>query len=210
MASQIYDNTDGPPDIDHLLGAADARIAALAEQRAAVAERRRHLIEPAFNTVATNPTDMHHKITLGGVMVNVGMRACDADALAGLLAGVGHHMLALADELIDSDSEASLGTIMVRLLDRQERELAARGLLVTWQRRLATYVDERAEWLARDEEYRLEGAWRQQPMTADQRWLVRVTCRIRHADLPGDLCRGEAADWLEQHGANLSYREFMA
>lgn len=210
MTSQIYDKAGGQPDIDRILGDADARIAELGEQRAALAERRRRLIEPAYKTVAANPTDMHHKITLGAVMVNAGMRAYDADALAGLLAGTGHHMLALAEELVDTDPAASLGTVLIRLLDGQERELAARGLFLTWQRRLVTYAEDRAEWLARDEDYRLEGAWRNEPMTADQRWLVRVTCRVRHLDLPGDLRRGEAADWLEQHGANLSYKAFVA
>jgi hypothetical protein len=80
----------------------------------------------------------------------------------------------------------------------------------TWQRRLATYVEDRAEWLARDEEYRLEGAWRHESMTRGQRWLMRVTCRIRRIDLPGHLSRGDAADWLDANGANLSYREFAA
>jgi hypothetical protein len=210
MKSQIYDKTDGQPDIDRILADADDRIGALSKQRAAVAERRRHLIEPAYKTVAANPTDMHHKIGLGAVLVHAGMRAYDADALAGLLASNGHHMLALGDELVDEDPGASLGTILTRLLDAQERELAARGLFATWRRRLDAYGDDRAEWLARDEEFRLEGAWREAPMTSGQRWLVRVTCRVRHLDLPGDLLRGEAADWLDANGANLNYREFVA
>lgn len=210
MKSQIYDQGSGAPDVENILGCADNRIAELAEKRAAIAERRRHLIEPAYKTVVANPTDMHHKITLGAVMVNAGMCAYDADALAGLLDSTGYHMLALADELVDDDPGASLGTILARLLDAQERDLAARGLFLTWQRRLSAYAEDRAEWLARDEEFRLEGAWRHEPMTADQRWLVRVTCRIRHLDLPGDLRREEAADWLEQHGANLNYSDFVA
>lgn len=210
MTSQIYDSADGQPDIDRRLDDADARIAALAQKRAAIAERRRHLIEPAIRTVVATPSDMHHKITLGAVMVNIGMRAYDADGLAGLLANTGYHMLALAEELVDPDPSASLGTLLTRLLDVEEHEFAARGLFETWKRRLAIYAEDRAEWLVRDEEFRLEGAWRDAPMTAGQRWLVRVTCRVRHIDLPGHLLRGEAADWLEAHGANLNYREFLA
>jgi len=210
MKSQIYENADGQPDIDRILSEADDRIAALGEQRAAVAERRRHLIEPAYKTVVASPTDMHHKISLGAVLVNAGMRAYDADALAGLLASNGHYMLSLSDELVDEDPSASLGTILTRLLDAKERELAARGLFATWCRRLDAYGEDRAEWLARNEEFRLEGAWREAPMTSGQRWLVRVTCRVRHLDLPGDLLRGEAADWLDANGANLNYREFVA
>jgi len=210
MKSQIYENADGQPDIDRILNDADDRIAALGEQRAAVAERRRRLVEPAYKTVVANPTDMHHKITLGAVLVNAGLRAYDADALAGLLASVGYHMLALGEELVDEDPGASLGTLLTRLLDVQERELAARGLFATWRRRLDAYVEDRAEWLARDQEFRLEGAWREEPMTSGQRWLVRVTCRVCHLDLPGHLLRGDAADWLDAHGANLNYRAFVA
>ena len=47
-------------------------------------------------------------------------------------------------------------------------------------------------------------------MTRDQRWLIRVTCRLRCIDVPGHLSRGHAADWLEAHGANMNYREFVA
>lgn len=210
MKSQIYDKTDGQPDIDRTLSDADDRIAALGKQRAAIAERRRQLVEPAYKTVVANPTDMHHKIALGAVLLNAGLRAYDADALAGLLASNGHHMLSLGKELVDDDPGTSFGTILTRLLDAHERELAARGLFATWRRRLDAYGEDRAEWLARDEEFRLEGAWREEPMTSGQRWLVRATCRVRHLDLPGDLLRGEAADWLDTHGANLNYLEFVA
>lgn len=65
MNSQNYENTDGEPAIDRVLSDADARIARLALDRAAIAERRRALVEPAYKTVVANPTDMHHKITWG-------------------------------------------------------------------------------------------------------------------------------------------------
>lgn len=210
MASQIYDSNDDGDEVARMVEDADARIADLARQRADIAERRRHLIEPAYKTVTANPSQMHHKITLGGVMVHLGLQASDADALAGLLGGIGHQLLTLAGDLADRDRAATLGTILVRLLDTQERELAAQGLFQAWQRRLAAYAEDRALWFARDEEYRLEGAWREQRMTSGQRWLIRVTCRIRHLDLPGHLLRGQAADWLDDHGANLNYREFIA
>lgn len=210
MESQIHDNADGGTDIDRILDDADARIARLAQDRAAITERRRALIEPAFKTVVANPTDLHHKITLGGVLVNIGLAAIDADALAGLLAANADQIVADIDDQIDADPSATFGQMLVSVIDRHERLLSARGLFETWQRRLAAYVEDRAEWLARDEEYRLEGAWRHESMTRGQRWLMRVTCRIRRIDLPGHLSRGGAADWLDANGANLSYREFAA
>lgn len=209
MKSQNYENTDGDPAINRVLSDADARIAQLALDRAAIAERRRALVEPAYRTVVANPTDMHHKITLGAVMVNAGLTASDADALAGLLASGADQIMADAEHMTDSGPFTSFGRVLINLIDRHDRDLSARGMFETWCRRLAAYQEDRAEWLARDEEYRLAGAWRDLGMTTGQRWLVRVTCRIRNIDLPGHLSRGDAADWLDTHGANLNYREFV-
>ncbi len=210
MKSQIHENADGPRDIDKIFEDANARAAKLAQDREANAERRRALIEPAFKTVVANPTDMHHKITLGAVLVNIGLAAIDADALAGLLAATSDQVVAALEEQIADDPAITFGNIVIDLIDRRERVLSARGMFETWQRRLAAYAEDRAEWLARDAEYRLGGAWRHEGTTSGQRWLIRVTCRVRHIDMPGHLSRGDAADWLEAHGANLNYREFVA
>jgi len=210
MDSQIYENADGQPDIDRVLTQADADIARLAEDRAALAARRRALIAPSYKTIVAEPTEVHNKIALGGVLVNIGLSAIDADALAGLLAFWADQVFSDIDELIDTDPSVSLGQAIVMMIDRHDRDLSARGLYETWTRRLAAYDQDRAEWLARDEEYRLEGAWRAEGMTRDQRWLMRVTCRLRRIDVPGHLSRGNAADWLEAHGANMNYREFGA
>ena len=210
MNSQIDENADGRPDIDRILDAADADIALLDEDRAAITERRRALVAPRYKTVIAQPSEVNNKIALGGVLVNYGLSAIDADALAGLLAFWADQVWSDMDDLIDTDPSVSLGQAIVMMIDRHDRDLSARGLYETWARRLAAYDEDRAEWLARDEEYRLEGAWRNEAMTRDQRWLIRVTCRLRRVDVPGHLSRGDAADWLEAHGANLNYREFVA
>ncbi|MGY4396699.1 hypothetical protein ACVWZA_001884 [Sphingomonas sp. UYAg733] len=210
MDSQIYENADGQPDIDHILADADARITRLGEDRAAIDERRRALIAPRYKTVVAEPREVHNKIALGGVLVNIGLSAIDADALAGLLAFWADQVCADMDELIDTDPSVSFGAAIVMMIDRHDRDLSARGLYETWTRRLAAYDEDRAEWLARDAEFRLEGAWREEGMTRDQRWMIRVTCRLRGIDVPGHLSRGDAANWLEAHGANMNYREFVA
>lgn len=210
MDSRIYENADGQPDIDRVLEKADADLARLDEDRAAIAERRRALVAPRYKTVVAEPTEVHNKIALGGVLVNHGLSAIDADALAGLLALWADQVWSDMDELIDTDPSVSFGQAIVTMIDRHDRDLSARGLYETWRRRLVAYDADRAEWLARDEEYRVEGAWREERMTRDQRWLIRVTCRLRRIDVPGHLSRGDAADWLEAHGANLNYREFVA
>lgn len=210
MNSQIYENADGQSDIDRVLAKADAGISKLAEDRVALAERRRALIAPRHKTVVAEPTEVHNKIALGGVLVNHGLSAIDADALAGLLAFWADQVWGDIDDLIGADPSVSFGQAIVMMIDRYDRDLSARGLYETWVRRLAAYDADRAEWLARDAEFRLEGAWRHEGMTRDQRWLIRVTCRLRRIDVPGHLSRGDAADWLEAHGANMNYREFVA
>lgn len=210
MSSQIDENAGGRPDIDRILDEADAGIARLDEDRAAITERRRALIAPRFKTVVAEPSEVHNKIALGGVLVNHGLSAIDADALAGLLAFWADQVCTDMDDLIDTDPSVSFGQAIVITIDRYNRDLTGRGMYETWRRRLGHYDEDRAEWLARDEAFRLGGAWRAEAMTRDQRWLIRVTCRLRHTDVPGHLSRGDAAEWLEAHGANMNYREFVA
>lgn len=209
MVSQIYDTDDGSPEVERMLAYADARIERLAADRALTAERRRALVAPAYKTVVAEPAQVHHKIALGASLVAAGLAATDADAVAGLLAADALQVLADAEVLIGAEPSLSFGQALVRLVDLHHRELTGRGLYETWCRRLAAYEEDRAAWLARDEQFRLEGAWRREPTTAGQRWLVRVTCRVTGIDLPGHLARGDAADWLAAHGANVSYREFV-
>ena len=210
MKSQIYENTDGDPAIDRFLEDADARIAQMERDRAAIAERRRALIEPRFKSVVAEPREVHNKIALGGVLTNYGLSAIDADAFAGLLAFNADQVWGDMDDLIDTNPLVTFGSAIVMMIDRYDRDLSARGLYETWLRRLAAYEGDRAEWGARDAEFRLEGAWRDEAMTRGQRWLIRVTSRLRRIDLPGHLSRGHAADWLEAYGANLNYREFVS
>lgn len=210
MKLQIRENGGKTSSVDGMLDEADAQMALLAADRAAVAARRRALIEPAYKTVVAQPTEVHNKIALGGVLVAIGLSAVDADALAGLLALHADEVIENLDGLVDADPLVRFGTVLIRHIDRQERDLTARGLFETWSRRLAAYREDRAEWLARDEKFRLDGAWRHEPMTRGQRWLIRVTCRLRRIDLPGHLARGDAADWIEENGGNLNYSAFVS
>lgn len=208
MNSQIYESDDEPRKTGTAIAAADRRIEEINAQRAAIAQRRRTLMEPIEKLVAANPTSMHHKITLGGVMVNAGFQAADADALTGLLDLEATALAARIHEAAYGQPAKNAAGVIADLLDTEQRELAARGLFLTWQKRLALYLGDRAEWLARDDEFRLHGEWRSAEMTPDQRWLIRTTCRILRMAMPGHLLRGQAADWLEAHGANLSYGDF--
>ncbi len=185
MNSQIYESDDEPRKTRTTIAGADRRIEELDAQRAAIAERRRALIEPTEKVIAANPTSMHHKITLGGVMVNAGFQAADADALAGLLDLEANALAERIHEAANGPPEKKAAAVLADLLDFRQRELASHGLFLSWQKRLALYLEDRAEWLARDEEFRLHGEWRNAEMTADQRWLIRVTCRVLRIAMPG-------------------------
>lgn len=208
MNSRICEKPDEPKD-GTAIADADIRLEEVRTQRAAIAERRRALVEPTQKVIAANPTSMHHKITLGGVMVNAGFQAADADTLAGLLELEATALAARIHEAANGQPEKKAADVIADLLDIGQRELAAHGLFLSWQKRLALYLEDRAEWLARDEEFRLNGEWRNAEMTADQRWLIRVTCRVNRISMPGHLLRGAAADWLEENGANLNYGDFQ-
>ncbi len=209
MKSQFYENGLNDENIEAALNEADASIARLENDRAAIADRRRALVEPAYKTVIANPSQLHHKITIGAVCTNEGMAAGDADALAGLLALSATEFADRITIAAKANPTMHAGRLIVSMLDTCARELSAKGLFETWQRRLSIYAEDRAEWLARDEEFRLNGLWRLEAMTTNQRWLVRVTCQILRIDLPGDLSRGDAADWLSRNGANLNYMDFI-
>lgn len=208
MISQICDSDSRPEEPFDARVDADRRMSELEVQRSDIAARRRALAEPTHKVVAAAPSSMHHKITLGGVLVNAGLQACDADALAGLLSA---DALSVVEKLAERSvvhPGANAAELIADLLDLNQRELAARGLFLTWQKRMADYMEDRAEWLARDEELRLGGQWREAPMTAGQRWLIRVTCRALKIAMPGHLLRGQAAAWLDANGANLNYGDF--
>ena len=208
MNSQIYDSGDDTDDEETIFAKADDRVARLHQMRSDIAERRRALVEPIHKVVVANPSSMHHKITLGGVLVNAGFQAADANALAGLLSLGAAEFAERFAEVAQQADLAPATRIIAHLLDTDARQLAALGLFNDWRHRLSLYLDDRAEWLDRDEDFQLKGAWREAPMTADQRWLIRVTCRVLAIAMPGHLLRGQAADWLEEHGANLNYGDF--
>lgn len=208
MSSQKHENGDEPKD-EKVASVFDARLDEFDRVIRQTSERQRALTEPVHKTVVATPTAMHHKIALGAVIVAAGFQAADADALAGLLGSPASRLHnALAAGALDHASKTA-GQALADVLDRDAREFEARGLYAAWERRFSLYADDCTEWRKRDLEFRLQGAWRALEMTAGQRWLVRVTCRVLRLPMPGHLLRGQASDWLAAHGANLNYENFL-
>lgn len=208
MKSQIYD-TDDRPNVGDRLAQINCEIREIDDQIEAIADRRRHLIEPPFKVVKAQPSEMFHKISIGAVLVNQGLQALHADPLAGLLESTVGELMTFASKVGWEDDNTTVGTVLAKILHWHERELQARGLFVTWQRRYLAYAEDRATWLLQDEQLRLHGAWREANITAGQGWLMRTTCRVRNIDMPQLPDRGAAAAWIEANGANLNYQDFI-
>lgn len=134
-----------------------------------------------------------------------GLTAQDAIAMLGLMS-IGP--LRLAEQLRDVEG-GEKNTYVTRLwagiLARQREEYEARGQMVRWQRRWVRYNVEFEAWLASPQ--RREENWREKPMTARQRHLVRDTAIITARTIPDEMDCGAAHDWLMVAGANALYRK---
>lgn len=181
---------------------------ALAARSAEMAVQRRLILQDDHTLVKRDPRDVASAIALGFVLVRAGLRAADSWKLEGLMSeGVAEviERLQTAERCLGVP-QASAGQALVRALDLAPHELAAKGEFEAWSRRATRYFDEHRSWLALSPEVRESGKWRTKKMSREQQELVRQTCALLEIDLPGNLNRGAAHDWLARHQANLLYR----
>jgi len=145
-----------------------------------------------------------HAYALGSVLYARELRQHNAAALDGLLS-LPPLQASILFTLHGSES-SNFGEALARVLNGKADELEVRGRYASWLRRWIRYQAERDSWLAEDDEKRLYGEWRGKEMTEGQRELVRVTATLLGISIPEEMSRGQAADYLEEHGANLRYR----
>jgi hypothetical protein len=74
--------------------------------------------------------------------------------------------------------------------------------IVLERERVAAEAD-RASWEAWQATHEDASGWRDKPMSRRQYFLVSRTADYLGVDTPGRMSRGEAFDWLVQHGGNL-------
>lgn len=158
----------------------------------------------ANNTLNFNQHRNWHVFATGGVLYGQGLRQRDAAALDGLMT-LRPSQVALWLSL-HASTATTFGEALVKILAENKDALDLRGRYASWHRRWISYVEDRESWLQEDEELRLCGAWRSKDMTSGQRELVRVTATLLDLLIPVEMDRGAAADFLEEHGANLLYR----
>lgn len=95
--------------------------------------------------------------------------------------------------------------ILADLIAVYRDALTRRGQRVLHRRRRDRYEADCASWTATPDAVK-QGSWRSKRMTKGQRYEIIRTCQRLGIDPPGPIKRGDAAVWLESHGANLNYR----
>lgn len=161
----------------------------------------------ASETGGRHPHRNWHVFSLGADLVNHGLSGYDADAISGIWHLSAAAMIAfLTDADKECDGGECVGKLLKRIIDRHSDDLSLMGAEAAWNRRWWGYHQDVARWKAQPDVVKT-GRWRQRPMTYAQRALVQTTAVQLGITLPEGLNRGTAADWLDQHGANLSYRQ---
>lgn len=185
---------------------ASALITRLESAIAATAEQRRVLFKALDDTAVVEPHRDHHAYHLGADLHYCGLAAGDATAWMGLMSTGPANVGRLLCELATTRPNIYVGRVWSELLDALRDEYEARGRYVQWQRRWARYKVDADTW-ARSAMNSTDAHWRTLHMTSGQRALVQDCAAMVGLDLPENINRGAAHDWLRHHGANIVYRK---
>lgn len=167
---------------------------------------RRARGEEEFRLVKREAKDVAHNIALGAVLVRRGLRHADSWKLDGLLSLTAAEFATRFGAAAAALPGKAAGTVLVRVIDEGGDPLCQIGRAAAWRRKMKEYWDEHRGWLQADRELREAGMWRGRRMSTGQAEVIRATCAILEADLPGNLLRGPAHDWIEKNGAIVRYR----
>lgn len=146
------------------------------------------------------------KLALGCVFYDLGFRADHASALMGLWSLGVSALLQRIDVAAAAAPGAAFGACLLAAVQADEQALAARGARSRFRRDEHRYFERRQTWELASEDVHA-GAWRERPATRRQGQLMITTARALMIPPPQRLTRGAAADWLEEHGANLRFRK---
>lgn len=191
------DRTDTKQRASTLVAKLEHEIAATADQRAVLTKAFEH-------PIVVEPHRDHHAYHLGGDLFYCGLATGDALAMMGLMstgpANVARRLL----EAAKTAPHMYVARLWPRIIDANREEYEARGRYVSWQRRWAHYKEGLDGFLATAD---IEGdTWRNLHMSSAQRHLVQDSAIMLDIDVPDEMTRGEAHDWLMSNGANVTYR----
>ncbi|GMN04426.1 hypothetical protein [Erythrobacter sp. MTPC3] len=151
----------------------------------------------------TNNQRLYACACLAGPMVDGGLGPQDADALKALLNGTLDDLANYAGGLPQTHS-MSLLELIVSIISRHEADLTALAAALQWEQRKTAYERDCSAWKAA--EPTCDSAWRDKPMTRGQRFLISDTAALLEIEIPEDMDRGAAADWLDANNANVVLR----
>lgn len=102
--------------------------------------------------------------------------------------------------------DTSYGGLLGHVIERGGATLAALGAAAMLQDAKARYEAD-CRSFARHQRATERREWRGKPALSTQGHLARRTADARSVDLPAERNRGGAADWLDEIGANIRFRE---
>jgi len=151
------------------------------------------------------PSRIKQLAVIGAEPFDAGVPASDVDAWRGLLSCSPALLNDLCGKAGLDGSGTPLLAMLAPLIETYRTLLTRRGQDALFRRRHDRYLADCASWAAAPESVK-QGVWQFKRMTKGQRYEVIRTCQRLEIEVPGQMTRGQAADWLDSHGANLNYR----
>lgn len=184
---------------------ARALAAKLEHEIAATADQRAVLTKAFEHPVVVEPHRDHHAYHLGADLFYCGLATGDGLALMGLMSTGPANVARLLLDAAKTTPNIYVARLWPRIVNASRDEYEARGRYVSWQRRWARYKEDQDGFVAMISPN--NDGWRDLHMSSDQRHLVQDSAIMLDIDIPEELTRGEAHDWLMRHGANVVYRK---
>ncbi|MEN7536589.1 hypothetical protein [Aurantiacibacter flavus] len=151
----------------------------------------------------TNNRRLYACACLAGPMVDAGLGPQDADALKALLSGTLDDLASYAGGFPQAKAMPLL-SLLVNIIECNWDDLTGLAAALQWEQRKAAYERDCLAWKAA--EPTCDPAWRNLPMTRGQRYLIADTAALLEIEIPEDMDRGAAADWLDANNANVVLR----
>jgi len=104
----------------------------------------------------------------------------------------------------DAEDNLTVGQALAWIVTRDVGPLSEFGEAALHQRRAAAYGANCASWDAQPPAVK-QGPWQRKSPSRGQRMLMIRMSRILDVPLPGNVSRGEAAEWIARHGGNPNY-----
>lgn len=145
------------------------------------------------------------KYSLGSTLTLLGLASVDPDTLTGFFARFNVTMRWMAT-LQHERGPLPFGELVTTALADPSRARWCRawGVHLQWQYRKPLYDAAVSSFLASGRTGPKE-KWRTLDVSDDQAALITIICRLRALPMPDFVTRGEAFEWIYEHGGNPDY-----